>query len=347
MWLQHDGAPAHFDTNVRHYLDATYPNRWIGRGKACSMDTTFYNLVIFYNDEDSPKDYPAFAFWLGKTSEKPNQVISVPSLLYGSETWVMKKKDASRLQTNEMKFLRSVAGYRKIEHKRIETREELEVYELNNKIEEYMNTWISHISRMQEDRIPYTKIQVEQEHSTRKHRSSLTVTFPLVLIRRNTQHTLSQQNGSTPDPESVCHTSWHRDEISKVNALTGQTGDYPVDTTDTHRSERQRGSRECIREREREREREKSRNELERERKEPGNESRREGEEAGIGSEREKEAGNGSGRETEETEDESGRETEEAGNGQKEKERRQRLNQGEKEEAGNESGRETEGTEDE
>ncbi|KAJ4444273.1 hypothetical protein ANN_06065 [Periplaneta americana] len=39
----------------------------------------FYNLVIFYNDEvrfeDSPKDYPAFAFWLGKTSEKPNQVM--------------------------------------------------------------------------------------------------------------------------------------------------------------------------------------------------------------------------------------------------------------------------------
>ncbi|KAJ4425927.1 hypothetical protein ANN_27553 [Periplaneta americana] len=37
----------------------------------------FYNVVIFYNDEmrseDSPKDYPTFAFWLGKISEKPNQ----------------------------------------------------------------------------------------------------------------------------------------------------------------------------------------------------------------------------------------------------------------------------------
>ncbi|KAJ4426453.1 hypothetical protein ANN_27267 [Periplaneta americana] len=84
------------------------------------------------------------------------KVISVPSLLYGSETWVMKKKDASRLQTNEMKFLRSVAGYRKIEHKRNEEiREELEIYELNTKIEEYRNTWMSHISRMQDDRIPY------------------------------------------------------------------------------------------------------------------------------------------------------------------------------------------------
>ncbi|KAJ4428512.1 hypothetical protein ANN_24554 [Periplaneta americana] len=43
----------------------------------------FYNVVIFYNDEvrseDSPKDYPAFAFWFGKTSEKPNQTIRLQS----------------------------------------------------------------------------------------------------------------------------------------------------------------------------------------------------------------------------------------------------------------------------
>ncbi|KAJ4428792.1 hypothetical protein ANN_25785 [Periplaneta americana] len=50
-----------------------YPNR-----STQDLLFTFYNLVIFYNDEvrsdDSPKDYPAFAFWLGKTSEKPNQM---------------------------------------------------------------------------------------------------------------------------------------------------------------------------------------------------------------------------------------------------------------------------------
>lgn len=32
MWLQHDGAPAHFDANVRRHLDITYPGRWVGRG---------------------------------------------------------------------------------------------------------------------------------------------------------------------------------------------------------------------------------------------------------------------------------------------------------------------------
>ena len=32
MWLQHDGAPAHFDRNVRNHLNVTYQNRWTARG---------------------------------------------------------------------------------------------------------------------------------------------------------------------------------------------------------------------------------------------------------------------------------------------------------------------------
>src|SRR5436190_4754 len=30
--FQHDGAPAHFSRQVRRFLDAHYPERWIGRG---------------------------------------------------------------------------------------------------------------------------------------------------------------------------------------------------------------------------------------------------------------------------------------------------------------------------
>lgn len=32
MWFMHDGAPAHFALNVRHFLNDNYQNRWIGRG---------------------------------------------------------------------------------------------------------------------------------------------------------------------------------------------------------------------------------------------------------------------------------------------------------------------------
>ena len=32
LWFQHDGAPAHFSSPVRNWLDMEYPGRWIGRG---------------------------------------------------------------------------------------------------------------------------------------------------------------------------------------------------------------------------------------------------------------------------------------------------------------------------
>lgn len=34
MWFQHDGAPAHYGMVVRTSLNNTYPERWIGRGRA-------------------------------------------------------------------------------------------------------------------------------------------------------------------------------------------------------------------------------------------------------------------------------------------------------------------------
>jgi hypothetical protein len=32
MWFMHDGAPAHFTLNVRHFLNVSYGPQWIGRG---------------------------------------------------------------------------------------------------------------------------------------------------------------------------------------------------------------------------------------------------------------------------------------------------------------------------
>jgi hypothetical protein len=32
LWFQHDGAPTHYVEDFRRWLNATYPERWIGRG---------------------------------------------------------------------------------------------------------------------------------------------------------------------------------------------------------------------------------------------------------------------------------------------------------------------------
>ncbi|GFX02705.1 uncharacterized protein TNCV_2011491 [Trichonephila clavipes] len=41
LWLQHDGAPAHFCAPVRDWLDIACLGRWIGDARVCSMATTF------------------------------------------------------------------------------------------------------------------------------------------------------------------------------------------------------------------------------------------------------------------------------------------------------------------
>jgi len=47
-------------------------------------------------------------------------LIARPSLLCGSETWVTTKRDMTRLEAAEMPFLRSVAGYTRLDKIRIE-----------------------------------------------------------------------------------------------------------------------------------------------------------------------------------------------------------------------------------
>jgi len=57
-----------------------------------------------------------------------NTSLARPSLLYGSETWVTTKRDMTRLERAEMRFLRSVTGYTRLDKIRSEViRKELDI----------------------------------------------------------------------------------------------------------------------------------------------------------------------------------------------------------------------------
>ena len=43
------------------------------------------------------------------------KVVARPTLLYGSETWVTTMQDMTRLEAAEMRFLRSVKGYTRLD----------------------------------------------------------------------------------------------------------------------------------------------------------------------------------------------------------------------------------------
>jgi hypothetical protein len=48
---------------------------------------------------------------LKKTEIKLYNTLTLPVLLYGSETWTIKAKDARRITAAEMKYMKRTAGY--------------------------------------------------------------------------------------------------------------------------------------------------------------------------------------------------------------------------------------------
>ena len=83
------------------------------------------------------------------------KVVARPSLLYGSETWVTLKRDMTCLEAAEMRFLRSVTGYTRLDKIRSEViRKELEISGIQDMRLKYKQNWINHLERMDNTRLP-------------------------------------------------------------------------------------------------------------------------------------------------------------------------------------------------
>ena len=66
--------------------------------------------------------------------------LAVSMLIYGCESWIMRKRDKSRIQAEEMKFLRSVKGCSNkidLEMERLEN-----IYNLNDEIGLHRRLWM-------------------------------------------------------------------------------------------------------------------------------------------------------------------------------------------------------------
>ena len=82
-------------------------------------------------------------------------VVARPTLLYGSETWVTMKRDMTGLEAAEMRFLRSVKGYTRLDKIRSEViRKELETSVIQDVTAKYKQNWINHLERMDNTRLP-------------------------------------------------------------------------------------------------------------------------------------------------------------------------------------------------
>jgi len=76
-------------------------------------------------------------------------------LLYGSETWTIKARDASRISAAEMKYMRKTAGHTWTDYKtNLHIVKELGITPVLDKLLEYKRNWIQRVNRMPRDRLP-------------------------------------------------------------------------------------------------------------------------------------------------------------------------------------------------
>jgi hypothetical protein len=74
------------------------------------------------------------------------KIVARPTLLYGSETWVTTKRDVTRLEAAEMRFLRSVNGYTRLDKIRSEVIwKELEISGIQEVRTKHKQNWINHL----------------------------------------------------------------------------------------------------------------------------------------------------------------------------------------------------------
>jgi len=83
------------------------------------------------------------------------KVVARPTLLHVSETWITTKRDMTRLEAAEMRFLRSVKGYTRLGKIRSDImRKELEVSGIQDVRAKHKQNWINYLERMDNTRLP-------------------------------------------------------------------------------------------------------------------------------------------------------------------------------------------------
>ena len=91
--------------------------------------------------------------------------IIVPQMLYGSETWILKRADENRLLVAEMSCLRKILGVSRLQRIRNEDiRKRLGMKEtIIDKIRTRRLRWYGHVNRMKSNRLPYKALYTYKE----------------------------------------------------------------------------------------------------------------------------------------------------------------------------------------
>ena len=72
--------------------------------------------------------------------------------MYGSENWSLNRSDKRKIKAAEMRFLGQFFGQKRSS----DIREQLGIFNINDKLTQYKINWREHLQRMDDNRLPKT-----------------------------------------------------------------------------------------------------------------------------------------------------------------------------------------------
>ena len=119
------------------------------------------------------------------------------ALKFGTEAWVLKKREEQRLEAAQMKFLRHLLGITKLDKEKNQCiRQKMGVQNTVKEMKQYHKKWLQHVQRMDTSRLPKQALQY-------KPKGRRNIGRPRKRWR-DQLHLEDQGTGNTPNPSGTC-----------------------------------------------------------------------------------------------------------------------------------------------
>ena len=90
-----------------------------------------------------------------ETNLRTHNITTKAALKFGSEAWVLKKREEQRLEAAKMKFLRHLLGITKLDKEKNQCiRQKTGAQSIVKEIKQYQEKWLQHVQRMDTNRLP-------------------------------------------------------------------------------------------------------------------------------------------------------------------------------------------------
>jgi len=94
------------------------------------------------------------------TKLRIHNITAKAALKFGSEVWVLKKREEQHLEATQMKFLRHLLGITKLDKEKNQCiRQKTGAQNIAKERKQYQKKWLQHVQRMDRNRLPKQALQ--------------------------------------------------------------------------------------------------------------------------------------------------------------------------------------------